>query len=104
MTDEQAADLTVRYLEAVVADHVVPMPSLVTDEAAVLRVRAATQAMDWTIAEMPAHQIDLVARYLRWLLQQDPIKASPIYEPQRIVLGLLMLALRDVHTQLEALP
>lgn len=80
----------------------IPMPTMATSEAAVLRARAATTAMDWTLAEMPADQLDLVARYLRWLLAQEPIHSDPAYEPQRIVLGLLMLALRDIHGQLEA--
>lgn len=89
-------DLGARILAAIVADQRVPMASLETSEEAVLRVRAATCAMDWAMAAMPAHQLEHVGRYLRWLLDQEPLLSGPLYEPQRVVLGLLLLALRDI--------
>jgi hypothetical protein len=100
----EATDLTARMMAAIEADHQPPMPSLETPEAMVLRVRAATQALDWTLAEMPPHQLEHVARYLRWALNQEPVKSNPLCEPQRIVLGLLMLALRDVLKEWDGDP
>lgn len=93
---DQAAELGTRILTAIVADQRVPMASLDTPQEAVLRVRAATQAMDWGMAAMPAHQLVSVGRYLRRLLDTEPLHSDPLYEPQRVVLGLFLLALRDI--------
>lgn len=98
MTDleARAKALETRILAAIVDDQRVPVADLWTPEEAVLRVRAATRSLDWAMAAMPAHQLEHVGMYLRWLLDQDPVQSDPLYEPQRIVLGLLLLALRDI--------
>ena len=95
-TDTRAVDLGNRIMAAVVADQRVPMASLDTPEEAVLRVRAATLAMDWAMAAMPVHQLVNVGRYLRSIVDQEPVRSDPLYEPQRVLLGLFLLALRDI--------
>lgn len=98
-TNVQIGTLAVATLAAIETDQRVPMPSLETSEIAYLGVRRATQAMDWTLAAMPAHQVERCGRYLRWLLEQEPLRSHPMCEPQRVVIGLLLLALRDIYRQ-----
>lgn len=94
-----AATLAAATLAAIETDQRVPLPSLETSEIAFLGVRRATQAMDWTLAAMPAHQVERCGRYLRWLLSEEPLKSHPMCEPQRVVIGLLLVALRDIYRQ-----
>ncbi len=102
--DFPGTDLSSRTLAVIEDDSRVPLPDLGTSELAFLGVRRATQAMDWTLAAMPAHQVERVGRWLRGLLEQEPLRSDPLYEPQRIVVGMLLLALRDIYRQAEVEP
>jgi hypothetical protein len=86
---------------AIVEDRRTPVPSGERWEA-YRRADDALAPLAWQLAEMTEHQILPVAEYLAGVLDREPLRSRPTFEPHRIVLGLFLLALRDVVTGLEA--
>lgn len=66
------------------------------------RADDALAPLAWQIAEMPEHQLTPVAEYLAGILDREPLRSKATWEPHRIVLGLFLLALRDVVASIAA--
>lgn len=95
----RADELAARSIEAIEADRRVPLAYGVSRDA-YLAARGETDALAWQLAEMPAHQLRLVADYLTGLLTREPLRSRPTYEPPRVVTGLLVLALEHIVARL----
>lgn len=100
---DMAQSLTKRTMELLVEEAQVPIPAIggLASEADYLRVRPHLAALSWTLAEMDAHQLAPVAAHLLGVLNREPLKSGSMWEPHRIVYGLVLLALRDIAAELD---
>lgn len=64
------------------------------------------RAVTVQVAEMAAHeehQLVATADYLHGLLEREPLRSNPTWEPQRVVLGLFLMGLTSALARLEAI-
>lgn len=64
------------------------------------------RAVIYQVAEMAAHeehQLVATADYLHGLLEREPLRSNPTWEPQRVVLGLFLMGLTSALARLEAI-
>ena len=64
------------------------------------------RAVTYQVAEMAAHeehQLVATADYLHGLLEREPLRSNPTWEPQRVVLGLFLMGLTSALARLEAI-
>lgn len=103
MIEQAAADLANRTMTVLIEDRHVRIPVVdgIASEGDYHRARSATASMCWTLAEMPAEQLEPVAEYLSGLLAREPLRSGPLWEPHRVILGLFLLALRQMASELD---
>jgi hypothetical protein len=94
-------------LAEVVADR---RPTLASDHPPSQRAYEATagelRALIYQVAEMAEREPDqlvVVAEYLHGLLDREPLRSNPVWEPQRVVLGLFLMGLTNALAELEVI-
>lgn len=55
------------------------------------------------MAEHEPHQLVATCDYLHGLLGREPLRSNPMWEPQRVVLGLFLLGLSSALARLEVI-
>lgn len=67
-------------------------------------VNSELNALVWQLAEMAQHephQLVATCDYIHGLLEREPLRSQPMWEPQRVVLGLFVMALAAALAHLE---